>query len=185
LKQHEAIKKINQKFQASGLKFRVLHGCETNILNDGSVDIKAEVLEKLDYVIAGAHSTLKMPRQEMTERIIKAMKNPNIDIISHPTGRLIGRRDEYQLDFDKVLKTAKETGTILEINSSPERLDLRDIYIRRAKNEGVKMIINTDSHQKEQLGLIEYGVSMARRGWASPEDIINTESLKNLLKYFS
>ncbi len=185
LKQHEAIKKLNLKFEIENLKFRILHGCETNILSDGSVDIKDEVLEKLDYVIAGAHSSLKMSRQEMTERIVKAMKNPNIDIISHPTGRLIGRRDEYQLDFDKVLKTAKATGTILEINSSPERLDLRDIYIRRAKNEGVKMIINTDSHRKEQLNLMEYGISMARRGWAEKSDIVNTLPVEKLLKYFT
>lgn len=182
LKQNEEIKKINDKFKKQGAKFRVLHGCEGNIMPDGSMDIKDEVLKKLDYVIAGAHSVLKMPKKEMTDRIIKAMKNPNIDIISHPTGRLIGRRDEYQLDFDKVLRAAKETRTILEINSAPERLDLRDIYIRRAKAEGVKMIINTDSHQKEQLPLIEYGVAMARRGWAEKKDIINTLPAEEFLK---
>jgi DNA polymerase (family 10) len=125
-----------------------------------------------------------MPKKQMTERLIKAMKNRNVDIISHPTTRLIGRRDECQLDFDKILKTAKETGTILEINASPERLDLRDLYIRRAKTEGVKMIINTDSHQKEQLNLMEYGVSQARRGWAEKKDIINTNSVEDLLKFF-
>ncbi|MFH1841237.1 MAG: DNA polymerase III, partial [Candidatus Nealsonbacteria bacterium] len=108
----------------------------------------------------------------------------NVDIISHPTGRLIGKRDEYLVDFDKMLKTAKETETVLEINSSPERLDLRDLYIRRAKNEGIKMIINTDSHQKEQLALIEYGISQARRGWAEKQDVINTLPVKELLKYF-
>ncbi len=184
LKQHEAIKKINEKFEENKIKFRVLHGCEANILNDGSVDIKDEVLAKLDYVIAGAHSSLKMPKKEMTQRLIKAMENPNIDIISHPTGRLIGKRDEYQLDFDKVLEVAKKTGTILEINSAPERLDLRDLYIRRAKNQGIKMIINTDSHKKNQLNLIEYGIGMARRGWAEREDIINTKSVEELLKHF-
>ena len=115
LKQNEAIKKINDKFQKQGKKFRVLHGCETNILKDGSVDIKDEVLEKLDYVIAGAHSFFKMPKPEMTKRLIKAMENPNVDIISHPTGRLIGRRDEFQMDFDKILEVAKKSGTILEI----------------------------------------------------------------------
>jgi DNA polymerase (family 10) len=184
LEQHEAIKRLNSKFKIQNSKFRVLHGCETNILNDGSVDIKDEVLAKLDYVIAGAHSSLKMPKKEMTERLVKAIKNPNIDIISHPTGRLIGRRDEYQLDFDRILEVAKKTGTILEINSSPYRLDLRDLYIRRAKNQGVKMIINTDAHQKEQLDLIEYGVAMARRGWAERSDIINTNSVEKLLRYF-
>jgi DNA polymerase (family 10) len=184
LKQHEAIKKINEKFEKDKIKFRVLHGCEANILNDGSIDIADEVLEKLDYVIAGAHSSLKMPKQEMTQRIITAIKNQNVDIIAHPTGRLIGRRDEYLLDFDKVLEVAKKTGTILEINSAPERLDLRDFYIRRAKNEGIKMIIDTDSHQKDQLLLMEYGIAQARRGWAEAKDVINTESVEGLLKYF-
>lgn len=184
LKQQEEIKGINKKFKTLNLNFKILHGCETNILNDGSVDIKENVLEKMDYVIAGVHSSLKMSKKEMTERIIKAMENPNIDIISHPTGRLINRREEYQLDFDRILDTAKRTGTILEINSSPERLDLRDIYIRRAKEFGIKMIINTDSHQKEQLELIKYGVSQARRGWAEKEDIINSQSIEKLLENF-
>jgi len=182
LKQHEAIKKINEKFEKQKIKFRVLHGCETNILNDGSVDIKDEVLAQLDYVIAGVHSSLKMKKKQMMARIEKAMRNPNIDILAHPTGRIVGQRDEYQIDFDKILQLAKETGTILEINSS-SRLDLRDIYIRRAKNERVKMIINTDAHKKEQLDLMEYGVSMARRGWAEKSDIINTNSVEGLLKY--
>lgn len=151
---------------------------------DGSLDIKDEVLSQLDYVIAGVHSQLKMPEEQMMKRLERAMKNPNVDIISHPTGRLLNKRDEYQHDFDKMLKIAKETGTILEINSSPHRLDLRDLYIRRAKNEGVKMIINTDSHQKGQLSLMEYGVSQARRGWAEKRDIINTLPIEGLLKYF-
>lgn len=184
LEQKKEIEKINKKFEKQGLKFRILHGCEANILNDGSIDIKDEILEKLDYVIAGVHSSLKMEKPAMMARIKKAMENPNVDIISHPTGRLIGKRDEYQHDFDQILKIAKKTGTILEINSSPYRLDLRDIYIRRAKNEGVKMVINTDSHQKEQMTLMEYGVWQARRGWAEKEDIINTYSVEQLLKYF-
>ena len=161
-----------------------MQGCEANIMADGSVDIKDEVLSKLDYVIAGVHSQMKMPRSEMTKRIIKAMENPNIDIIAHPTGRLLQKRDEYQIDFNQILRAAKETGTILEINSSPIRLDLKDTNIRKAKEMGVKMIINTDSHQKEQLGLMEYGIAQARRGWAEKEDIINTQPLENLLKYF-
>ncbi len=183
LKQIEEIKKINKKFQISNFKFQILSGCETNILADGSVDISDEVLEKLDYVIAGVHSMLKMEKKEMTARIEKAMRNKNIDIIAHPTGRIVGQRDEYQVDFDKILKMAKETKTILEINAS-SRLDLRDFYIRRAKVEGVKMIINTDSHHKHQLNIMEYGVAQARRGWAEPADIINTQPVAELLKYF-
>lgn len=182
LQQKKEIEKLNAKLESKN--FRILHGCEANIMNDGSIDIKDEILSQLDYVIAGVHSTHKMPKQEMMKRTERAMRNPNVDIISHPTGRLVGRRDEIQHDFDLMLKIAKETGTILEINSSPHRLDLRDLYIRKAKNEGVKMIIDTDSHQKEQMNLMEYGISQARRGWAEKEDIINTLSVNELIKYF-
>jgi len=182
LEQHEAIKEINKKYEKKN--FKVLHGCETNILNDGSVDIKDEVLEKLDYVIAGVHSSLKMEQKEMTERIIKAMRNENIDIISHPTGRIIQKRDEYQVDLQKLLKTAKETGTILEINSWPERLDLRDIYVKMAKKIGAKMIINTDSHEKSQMHFINFGIAQARRGWAEKLDVVNALSVEDLLKHF-
>jgi DNA polymerase (family 10) len=182
LKQHEAIKEINEKYENKN--FKILHGCETNILNNGSVDIKEEVLEKLDYVIAGVHSSMKMERKEMTERIIRAMQNKNIDIISHPTGRIIQKRDEYQVDLEKILKTAKETGTILEINSWPERLDLKDIYVKMAKKIGVKMIINTDSHQKDQMRFMEFGIAQARRGFAEKSDIINTMSVEKILNVF-
>ena len=178
------IDRINLKFKAKKSKFRVLKGCEANILNDGSIDIKDEALKKLDYVIAGIHSNFKMPKEKMTERIIRAMKNPNVDIISHPTGRIIKRRDEYQIDFDKILRVAKETGTILEINSYPERLDLNAENIRRAKEVGVKMAINTDSHHRDQMRFIEYGIAQARRGWAEKEDIINCWPLEKLLKFF-
>ncbi len=181
LEQKIAIQKINKKFQVSGLKFQVLHGVEADILKDGSIDIKDEVLAQLDYVIASVHLNTKMETKEMMTRIEKAMKNPNVDIIAHPTGRIVNQREEYQVDFDKMLQIAKETGTILEINSSA-RLDLRDLYIRRAKNEGVKMIINTDSHHKDQMALMEYGVAQARRGWAEKGDIINTQSVEGLLK---
>lgn len=184
LKQIEDIKNINKKFQISNVKFQILCGCEANIRKDGSIDIKDEVLQKLDYVIAGIHSSLKMPKKEMTARLIKAMENPNVDIISHPTTRLLGKREEARLDFDKILKVASQTGTILEINSSPQRLDLNDFYIRRVKSEGVKMIINTDSHQKEQLNLMEYGIGQARRGWAEKQDIVNTLPVEELIKKF-
>jgi DNA polymerase (family 10) len=112
------------------------------------------------------------------------MKNPNVDIISHPTGRIIQRRDEYQIDFEKILRAAKETGTILEINSYPERLDLNDQNIKKCKEMGVKMIINTDSHHKDQMRFIEYGIAQARRGWAEKKDIINSQPLTKLLEFF-
>lgn len=179
LRQHEEIKKLNKKLKG----FKILHGCEANILNDGSIDIKDEVLAQLDYVIAGVHSSLKMEKKEMMARIEKAMKNPHVDIIAHPTGRIVGKRDEYQIDFDRILKLAKETGKILEVNSS-SRLDLRDLYIRRAKEEEVKMIISTDAHQKADMDRMEYGVAQARRGWAEKKDIINTLSVEQLIKFF-
>jgi DNA polymerase (family 10) len=182
--QRKLIDKINSRFKGQKSKFRVLQGCEANIMADGSIDIKDEALAKLDYVIAGVHSQFKMPKEKMTERIIKAMKNPNVDIISHPTGRVLQRRDEYEIDFDRILKVAKETGTILEINSNPYRLDLKDTNIRKAKKAGVKMIINTDVHQSEQMRFMEYGISQARRGWAEKKDIINCWPLKKLLKFF-
>jgi DNA polymerase (family 10) len=180
--QRKEIEKLNFQFPISN--FQILQGCEANILADGSIDIKDEALAKLDYVIAGVHSQFKMEREEMTERIIKAMKNPNVDIISHPTGRIIQRRDEYEIDFDKILKTAKETRTILEINSFPNRLDLKDTNIRKAVEAGVKLVINTDSHHLDQLRFMGLGISQARRGWAEKEDIINTQPLEKLLKFF-
>lgn len=149
---------------------------------DGSIDIKDEALAKLDFVIAGVHSQFKMTKEKMTERIIKAMKNPNIDIISHPTGRILKRRDEYEIDYDKILQVAKETGAILEINAYPARLDLKDANIRKAKEAGVKMVINTDAHRLEHLHFMEYGISQARRGWAEKNDIINCRPAEKLLK---
>lgn len=177
LAQNREIEKLNKKS-----KIRILHGVEANIIKDGSLDIKDNVLEKLDYVIAGVHSLLKMNRSEMTERIITAMKNPNVRIISHLTGRLLGQRDECQLDFEEIFIAAKKYNVILEINSSPQRLDLKDINIKKAKEAGVKMIINTDSHHRQQMNLMEFGIAQARRGWAEKKDIINTNPIKEFLK---
>jgi len=182
--QKKEIEKLNTKYETKGIKFKILQGAETNILNDGSVDINDEALEKLDFTIAGIHSNFKMSQKKMTERIIKAIKNPNIDIISHPTGRLLKRREKYQVDFDRILRVAKQLGVVLEINSFPQRLDLNDIHIRRCKEEGVKMVINTDSHHKEQMRYIELGVAQARRGWVEKKDIINVQPLNKLLKFF-
>jgi DNA polymerase (family 10) len=182
---NKEIEKLNKRFQASNSRFRILKGCEANILNDGSIDIKDEALAKLDFVIAGIHSSFKMEKSQMTERMTRAMRNPNVDIVSHPTGRIIKRRDEYQIDFDEILKVAKETGTILEINAYPERLDLNDQNIRRAKEAGVKMIINTDAHHIDQMRYMEFGIAQARRGWAEKEDIVNTHSVDKLLSFFN
>jgi DNA polymerase (family 10) len=183
IKRNKEIDKLNTKLKAKNIKFRILKGVEANILSDGSIDIKDEVLEQLDFVIAGIHSAFKMEKAKMTQRMIKAMQNPNVDIISHPTGRILKKRDEYQIDFEKVLCVTKETKTILEINSYPGRLDLNDVNIRRAKELGIKMVINTDAHAKDQLQFMEFGVSQARRGWAEKKDIINAWPLDKLLRF--
>jgi DNA polymerase (family 10) len=180
---NKEIDKLNCKLQIAKCKFRILKGCEANILPDGKIDIDDKCLKEQDFVIAGVHSRFKMTKEEMTERIIRAMKNPNVDIISHPTGRLIQKRGEYEIDFDKILKIAKETGTILEINSYPERLDLNDLNIKKAKEMGVKMVINTDAHHVDQMRFIELGIAQARRGWAEKGDIINCWPLEKLLKF--
>jgi len=177
---NKEIDKLNEKFKG---KIKILKGCEANILADGKIDIEDKCLKEQDFVIAGIHSNFKMEKEKMTERIIRAMKNPNVDIISHPTGRIIQRRDEYQIDFEKILKVAKETKTILEINSYPERLDLNDVNIKKAKEAGVKMVINTDAHHIDQMRFIELGIAQARRGWAEKEDIINCWPLEKLLKF--
>ena len=183
ISRNKEIDKINSSLRVTRNAVRVLKGCEANILADGSIDIKDEVLAKMDFVIAGVHSQLKMGREKMTKRIIKAMENPNVDIIAHPTGRIINRRDEYLVDVNQVLKAAKKTGTILEINASPYRLDLKDSYIKKTKEAGIKMVINTDAHNLEQLHLMEYGVSQARRGWAEKNDIINAWPLEKFLNF--
>jgi DNA polymerase (family 10) len=180
---NKEIDKLNCTLQNAKCKLKVLKGCEANILPDGKIDIDDKCLKEQDFVIAGVHSKFKMTKEEMTERIIRAMKNPNVDIISHPTGRLIQKRGEYEIDFDKILRVAKETGTILEINSYPERLDLNDLNIKKAKEMGVKMVINTDAHHVDQMRFIELGIAQARRGWAEKEDIINCWPLEKMLKF--
>jgi len=179
---NQEIDAINARLARKGKKFRVLKGCEANILADGSIDITDEALAELDFVIAGVHSHFKQPREEMTRRILKAMRNPHVDIISHPTGRILKRREEYEVAIDELLAAAKETSTILEINSYPERLDLGDVNIFAAKQAGIKMVINTDTHNVDQLNLMSFGISQARRGWAEKQDIINAWPVAELLQ---
>lgn len=183
MKQIKEIDKINKKFFQNG-KFRILKGAEVNIRKDGSLDIKNEVLEKLDIVGAAIHSHFNLGKNEQTERLLKAMENPHLDIIFHPSGRLLGQRPGIDLDWDKVFEAAKKTGTVLEINAYPNRLDLNDDNIRRAKNMGIKLSIGTDAHSVNELSYNIYGISQARRGWAEKKDVINTFSLKEILEFF-
>lgn len=180
LQQKEEIDKLNDELEG----VTVLAGVEVNIRMDGTLDIDEEVLDQLDFVIASVHSAFKQPREVMTERICQAMEREVVDILGHPTGRLIGKRDAYEVDAEKLIDTAIRTKTILEINAFPDRMDLPDIICRAAKAKGAKFAINTDAHSIDQLNLIEYGVATARRGWLEKEDIINCLPLDELLKIF-
>ena len=153
---------------------RVLTGAEVNILKDGSLDIGDELLSKLDVVGVGVHSHFHLSREEMTERLCRAMRNPHVDILFHPTGRVVLKRDPYEMDMEEVLRVAKETGTLLEIDAIPDRLDLNDEHTRMAIEAGVKLVINSDAHATSHFGVLDLGVATARRGWATAKDVVNT-----------
>jgi len=179
LKQIGEIERINKLLK--GIK--ILKGIEVNIKKDGTLDISDKILAKLDIVLASVHSNFKMSREAMTKRICRAMTNQNVDILAHPTGRLIQQREGYQLDFEEILACAKKTGTVLEINCYPSRLDLPDVYIKKAVQAGVKLSLGTDSHTKSNLSYLELGVAQARRGWAEKADIINTLEYNELINF--
>jgi DNA polymerase (family 10) len=178
-KRNKEIDKLNKKIK--GIK--ILKGAEVDIAPEGDLSADNQVLRKLDVVIASVHSKFKMSKKEMTDRILRAMDNKYVDIIGHPTGRMIEQRQAYELDFEKIFKKAKKNNIALEINSYPERLDLNGRNIRQAVEKGVKLVINTDSHNKNNLNFIELGGGIARRGWAEKKDIINTGSLSKLEKF--
>lgn len=182
LKQMEEIDRLNSKFEFRNSKFRILKGTEVDILKDGSLDLPDKILKKLDIVGASIHSNFNLSRKEQTERLKKAMRNPNVDIIFHPTGRIIQKRPAYEIDIDEIIKTAKATKTALEINSYPDRLDLKDEYIRKCVEAGVKMAINSDAHSIHHLHYLECGIAQARRGWATKNDIINAWPVEKMLK---
>lgn len=180
LKQWKEIDKLNKEYSRKG--FRILKGCEVNIMEKGEPDLADSTLSRFDIVVGSIHHGYKKTKEQMTNRIINAMKNPHIDIIGHPSGRLINKREAYPYDLPSILDAAKDTGTHLEINSFPVRLDLRDADIREAKKAGVKMAISTDSHSMEHLRYMQFGVTNARRGWAEKKDILNTLSCDKLLE---
>lgn len=178
MEQKREIAELNKRLTG----FTILHGTEMDIRSDGSLDFPDEVLKELDIVIASIHSGFKQSREQMTSRIVAAMRNPYVSIIAHPTGRLIGERDAYEVDMDEVIRVAKETGTALEINAYPLRLDLSDTYARRAKEMGVPLVINTDAHVINQFDTLPYGISIARRSWLEKGDVLNTLEVQELLK---
>jgi DNA polymerase (family 10) len=163
--------------------FRVLAGCEVDIKADGSLDYPDDILRQLDLVLVSVHSRFKMAREEMTARIVRALRHPLVHMLGHPTGRLIGERGAYELDMEAVLQAARATGAAVEINASPSRLDLNDLHARRAKELGIPIAINTDAHTVGQLDYMRFGVSVARRGWLTPADILNTQPEKQLVTW--
>ncbi len=180
--QIKAIRKINEKFKKAKRKFRILAGAELNIMKDGTVDISDEVLAELDCVGAAVHHHFHLSREEQTQRILRVMENPHVDIIFHLTARKVIKRDPIELDVDAVIAGALRTGTVLEIDASPDRLDMKDEHIRKCVNAGVKMCIDSDAHATAELRYLEYGIDQARRGWATKENIINTLPVEKFLR---
>jgi len=179
-KQMREVEKVNEKYD----DIHVFYGVEVNIMKDGSLDMGKSVLKDVDVVVAGIHSGLRMSEEEMTARMIKAMESGVVNIIAHPTGRIIQRREGIKLDFEKVFDAAKENGVVMEINAQPARLDLNDVHVKRAVEKGLKLSIGTDAHNLSNLHYINLGVAVARRGWAEKKDIINTYDIKKLEKVF-
>ncbi len=176
LQQRDEIDSLNREWE----HFQLLAGTEVDILSKGQLDFDDRLLSQMDVVVASVHSGFRQEQAVLNERIEAVLKNEHVDIIGHPTGRLIGRREPYALDVARMLELAAETGTALEINASPDRLDLGDVYVRQGRELGVKFAINTDAHEAHYLDDMRYGVLTARRGWAGRQDIINTKPLQEL-----
>lgn len=176
-RQIEEIREINESLKG----FRLICGVEANIGRDGTVDVPRDLLPELDLVIASVHTHFRLSKKEMTERLVRAVENEGVDVLGHPTGRLIGERPAYDADWDEVFRRAAKSGTALEVNANPQRLDLSADLIRRALEYGVKFILGTDAHASEHLDFLEYGVLTLRRGWAEAKDVLNTLPLEALL----
>jgi DNA polymerase (family 10) len=179
LKQIEEIDHINEKLKG----FQVLKGTEVDILMDGKIDHPDKLLSRLDFVVAAVHSGFKQEKEKMTKRIVRALENPLVHCLAHPTGRLLGARAPYEVDIDEVMEAAKKYGKVLEINATFERLDLDDIHCMKAKEMGIRMAIGTDSHHTDQLWMISLGVAVGRRGWLESQNLLNTLSVKEVLKW--
>lgn len=179
-KKKAELEALNQKIR----NFKILFGSEVDIDAQGNLDYPDTVLAEFDVVVAAIHSGFKQSKSQLTKRLVSACKNKNVDILAHPTGRLWGTREPYEIDFDEVLKAASDYGTALEINAYPLRLDLNDINCRKAKEKGVRLAIATDAHTADQLKYMPLGVATARRGWLTKDDVINTLSFDELIRIF-
>ncbi|NAT10435.1 DNA polymerase/3'-5' exonuclease PolX [ANME-1 cluster archaeon AG-394-G06] len=181
-KREVEIEKVNKRFEDEGTNFKVLSASEVDIKSDFSMDFPDDVLKSLDVVVGAIHTKFTQDRETMTKRIVTAMENPNVDIIAHPTGRLLGKRDPYEVDMEQLMESAKATGTVMELNSFPGRLDLNDVHCKMAKDYGVLIAISTDAHDAMQMrDVIKYGVATARRGWLEPKDVVNTRGLEDVM----
>ncbi len=178
LEEKKEIAALNRRLKG----FKMLSGVEVDIRGDGRMDFNDEILKQMDIVVASIHSGFKQSKEQITKRLVSAMRNPYVSVIAHPTGRLIGERDPYDVDMHEVLKVAKESGTAIEINAYPLRLDLNDAYSRMAKDMGIRLVISTDTHIINQFDYMEYGVSIARRGWLEKNNVLNTLDYQSLLK---
>ncbi|SNB47862.1 DNA polymerase/3'-5' exonuclease PolX [Geobacter sp. DSM 9736] len=178
MEQKRAVADLNRRLDG----FTVLHGTEMDIKPDGTLDFPDEILRELDFVIGALHSAFKQSREQITARMVAAMRNPHVSMIAHPTGRIIGQREEYEIDMEEVITVAAETGTALEINSYPLRLDLSDLYCRKARQRGVTLVINSDTHFIGQFETLPYGVAVARRSGLERKDILNTLSAAELVR---
>jgi DNA polymerase (family X) len=178
--QFAEIKEVNRKLKG----IRLFTGIEVDIRADGVLDYPDELLSEIDVVVAAVHSAMGQDKDKMTKRLIRALENPHIDILAHPTCRLIGEREPIEVDLEEVFRAAVRTDTALEINAMPERLDLKDIHVLRAKELGVKLVICTDAHRAGHLELIRFGVGVARRGWCAAGHILNTKSLSEVEAFF-
>jgi DNA polymerase (family 10) len=154
---------------------------EVDILADGSLDLEDELLERLDLVVVSVHSRFDLPAAQQTRRIVKAVEHPEVNVLAHPTGRLIGQRKPIDFDLDEVLHACREHGVAVECNAHPERLDLKDSHLMQARKLGVPVVVSTDAHSTRDLDLMRYGVEQARRAWLTPQDVLNTRPLKKLL----
>jgi DNA polymerase (family 10) len=177
--QIEEIRRLNEKVEG----IRILTGTEVDIRADGSIDLPEKVLADLDVVVAAIHSSMNQSEKQITSRLVGALENPHIDVIAHPTCRLLGEREPVAVDLEAVFRAAITYDKALEINAMPSRLDLKDIHIYRARQLGVKLIIGTDSHRTQHLQLIRFGIGIARRGWCQPKDILNTRPAKEILTF--
>ena len=179
-KQIKRIDRLNDKLK----ELTLLKGSEVDILKDGSLDLPDEILADLDLTVCAVHYDRELSRKKQTERVLRAMDNPHFTILAHPTGRLIGEREPYDVDLEAVMKAAKERGCFLELNAHPDRLDLTDRYCKMAKDIGVQVVISTDAHSITDLDFMRFGVYQARRGWLEPAEVLNTRNLTQIRELF-